>query len=292
MATCCARLSKLYTVTTNSLCACLGVAFIAFGLIGYEDKFHGATLFPQIYFTLIAVLGAIIIVAALVGMIAAFIKRRSLVIIYLVIVFVALVFQVIIGVKVYQKSGDPVQYLASLWGNASIQSRAELQNDFSCCGFNTVSDNPAPTDQCAAGSGAVMNPPCYAVLRQYVNSSFSKLYLVIFVALAIEVLCICNGITVLCTRSIYGRDDDEEERRRRRKSGIKLDDMSISPDTPTTAGSYNHFGDYYKEDANSTYGGKPPGSRYDSYDMYRQHHAYGRDGDDAYNDAYARGKYY
>lgn len=34
-------------IFTNLLFACLGVAFIAFGLIGMEDKFLGATLFPD-----------------------------------------------------------------------------------------------------------------------------------------------------------------------------------------------------------------------------------------------------
>jgi hypothetical protein len=41
------RLSKVYMITTNSLFACLGLAFIAFGLIGVQDKFAGATLFPD-----------------------------------------------------------------------------------------------------------------------------------------------------------------------------------------------------------------------------------------------------
>lgn len=40
-------ISKVYMITTNLLFACLGVAFIAFGLIGMKDKFAGATLFPD-----------------------------------------------------------------------------------------------------------------------------------------------------------------------------------------------------------------------------------------------------
>lgn len=34
-------------IATNLLFACLGLAFIAFGLIGMQDKFAGATLFPD-----------------------------------------------------------------------------------------------------------------------------------------------------------------------------------------------------------------------------------------------------
>lgn len=40
------RLSKVYMVTTNLLFACLGFAFIAFGVIGRREGFKGATLFP------------------------------------------------------------------------------------------------------------------------------------------------------------------------------------------------------------------------------------------------------
>lgn len=37
-------------LTTNLLVACLGVAFIAFGVIGYRDGFKGAILFPPLIF--------------------------------------------------------------------------------------------------------------------------------------------------------------------------------------------------------------------------------------------------
>lgn len=37
-------------LTTNLLVACLGVAFIAFGVIGFRDGFKGAILFPPLIF--------------------------------------------------------------------------------------------------------------------------------------------------------------------------------------------------------------------------------------------------
>lgn len=52
-------------ITTNLLFACLGVAFIALGLIGMKDGFSGATLFPENTFKYLAILGAVICVAAI-----------------------------------------------------------------------------------------------------------------------------------------------------------------------------------------------------------------------------------
>ncbi|KAF7728818.1 hypothetical protein EC973_005444 [Apophysomyces ossiformis] len=277
-------LSKVYIFATNLLFACLGIAFIAFGLIGNKDGFIGASLFPTNTFKLVAILGAVICVASIFGAVGAFTKRAFVTYIYLIIVVIALVFQVVIGVKIYQKAANPSQYMAPLWNQASTDFRAHLQAQFSCCGFNNPMDNPAISDTCNPQTGVYLNP-CYYPLTNYVRSTFGKVYLVIFAALAVELLAISNGITQLCTRSIYGDGDDEDERRRRRKSGIRLDDMS--PDTPTTAGSTNHFGEhkYYAADGHSMYS-KNNNSQYDNYDGYRQNNGQN------YGDNYNPGKYY
>ncbi|KAI8147168.1 Tetraspanin family-domain-containing protein [Fennellomyces sp. T-0311] len=264
-ATCCARLSKWYMITTNLLFACLGVAYIAFGVIGNRDGFHGATLFPDSIFKLVAILGAVILVAAILGITGAVVKRRWILYVYMVIVIGALIYQVVLGVKIYKQGADPPAYVAPIWSKASEKYRASLQNEFSCCGYNNAMDQPAVTDRCNPVAGLISkDPPCYDTLTQYVDMAFTRFYAVLFAALAVEVLALTNAITVLCTRSIYG--EDESERRRRRKSGIRLDDMS--PDTPTTAGSHNNFG----ADANNYYGAykEDRGNQHDSYNIYQQ----------------------
>ncbi|KAI7873914.1 hypothetical protein K492DRAFT_154444 [Lichtheimia hyalospora FSU 10163] len=271
-ATCCARLSKLYMLTTNLLVACLGVAFIAFGVIGFRDGFKGAILFPPLIFKLIAILGAIIVLAALLGIAGAFKHRKGIIVVYMIIVVIALVFQVVIGVKVYQKGANTASYLAPLWSTGTNSFRETLQSEFECCGYNNAMDQPAITDTCNPSSGQISTqPPCYDTLNQYAHMCFTRVYLVLFAALAVELLALTNGITILCTRAIHGDPEQEEERRRRRKSGIRLDDMS--PDTPTTAGSHNQYGNYYQggmyEDKYQVEGD----SRYDSYDIYKQNNA-------------------
>ncbi|KAI9484842.1 Tetraspanin family-domain-containing protein [Zychaea mexicana] len=270
--TCCARLSKWYMITTNLLFACLGIAYIAFGVIGNKDGFKGASLFPESIFKQVAILGAIVIFASILGMVGTFVKRKWILLIYMLIVVVALVYQVVIGIKIYQKGADSPGYVAPLWSQAKESYRASLQNDFSCCGFNNAMDQPAVTDTCNPQSGTISpDPPCYDTLTEYVDMAFMRFYVVLFAALAVEILALTNAITVMCTRSIYGAEEDEDERRRRRKSGIRLDD--ISPDTPTTAGSHNN----YSADANNYYGAYKESNAYsqhDSYDAYNRQNTY------------------
>lgn len=149
---------------------------------------------------------------------------------------------------------------------------------FSCCGYNNANDQPAVSDTCNPSSGAISsNPPCYESLTSYVHTAFVRVYAILFAALAVEVLALSNGITILCTRAMYG-DEDEDERARRRKSGIRLDDMSMDTASTTNhnvgnagggGGSYNHYGGsheskvFYAEDNYSR------SDRYDSYDVYR-----------------------
>jgi hypothetical protein len=74
-------------------------------------------------------LGGIIIIASLVGILGAFFRHKLVVYLYLLIVIIALIFQVYIGVKVYQKASNAAQYLAPIWTAATSSFRANLQNE-------------------------------------------------------------------------------------------------------------------------------------------------------------------
>ncbi|KAI9023609.1 Tetraspanin family-domain-containing protein [Phycomyces nitens] len=248
MTTCCSSLSRWYVLVTNLLFVCLGLAFLVFGLLGYKDHFKGSTLFPDSYFYLVAILGGIIIISALLGITQAFVRSRALMWIYILIVLVALVYQVVIGVKVYKKAADPVGYLAPLWTNSPESYRLHVQQEFDCCGFNNNMDHPAITDECRPQVGKVLHlAPCYDGLVDYVKDYFGKLYLVLFAALSIEILALSNAVTMLCTqKQPAGSLGEAYDRHQRRRSGIKLDEISVV-DSPTIAGSHNQFADEHKQ---------------------------------------------
>ncbi|KAG2176550.1 hypothetical protein INT44_007213 [Umbelopsis vinacea] len=262
---CCTRLSKIYMVTTNSLFAALGLSFLIFGLLGYTNRFHGAIIIPDNIFQLIIVLAIIILVTSILGLISAYSRRRCVIYIYMVIVAVALILQVVVGVLVYQKGANYINYINTLWTSSSNADRLALQNEFNCCGLTTASDKPAISNTCDAGKGLTA-VPCATVLQQFVHSNFSTLYLVVFAALAFEVLALTNAITLICAPS---NSEEERERRMRRKSGIKLEDMSTNSSivAGSNRGNDNYSQYAYKDETSSTY----EGNRYDN-----NHNAYNR----------------
>lgn len=91
----------------------------------YHFYFETHTDFPH---TDLAILGAVICVAAIVGIIGAYIRRSAVTYIYMIIIIGALVFQVIIGIRVYQKAANAAKYLSDIWPTASASYRLNLQN--------------------------------------------------------------------------------------------------------------------------------------------------------------------
>lgn len=79
-------------------------------------------------FTDLAILGAVICVAAIVGIIGAYIRKSVVTYLYMIIIIGALVFQVIIGILVYQKAANAAKYLSDIWPTASAGYRLNLQN--------------------------------------------------------------------------------------------------------------------------------------------------------------------
>lgn len=76
----------------------------------------------------LAILGAVICVAAIVGIIGAYIRRSVVTYIYMIIIIGALVFQVLIGIRVYQKAANAAKYLSDIWPTAPASYRLNLQN--------------------------------------------------------------------------------------------------------------------------------------------------------------------
>ncbi|KAI8359073.1 Tetraspanin family-domain-containing protein [Choanephora cucurbitarum] len=293
MSTCCSRISKVYLIFTNLLFACVGLAYIAFGLIGMKDGFAGATLFPPDIFKYLAILGAIICVAALLGLVRACVRKNFITYVYMFIIVIALIFQIFIGIRIYQKAANPSEYLSGIWSSSTISYRLNLQNKFACCGYETTTDHVAVSDTCQSVVSTLnVLPPCASSLISYIKSTFNKVYLAVFASLALELLAICNSITLLCSGGGSTYDLDEEERRKRRKSGIRLDDMTA--DSPTTL-----VGGYQADEQKQFYGNNEAtyqepvrDNRYDSYDIYRQNQQANQYNDTYNGRPYGNGAYY
>ncbi|ORX52300.1 hypothetical protein DM01DRAFT_1336684 [Hesseltinella vesiculosa] len=236
---CCSRLSKVYILLTNFLFTCLGFAWVVFGVMGFKNKFIGASLFPSLVFKLSAVLGAVILVASVLGYTAAYRRRRGMIYCYILIILASLVIQVYIGIQVYRPAANPTPYLTSFWTDATDAEKTMLETEFSCCGYDGLSTVDAGT--CPVPTF----PACENALFTYIRHAFQKVYMITFVALALQLLALSNGVTLICS---HDDEEHEEERRQRRKSGIPLNDMSM-----------DHHSGYYVDQ-----------QPHDHYNIYRQ----------------------
>lgn len=76
----------------------------------------------------LSILGGVICVASIFGIIGAYVRKTMITYVYLFIIICALVFQVIIGVRIYRQAANASHYLSLLWPSASNSYRANLQN--------------------------------------------------------------------------------------------------------------------------------------------------------------------
>ncbi|KAI8391094.1 uncharacterized protein BYT42DRAFT_555560 [Radiomyces spectabilis] len=243
--TCCQRLSKGYVITTNLLFACFGFGLMIFGVMGFQHRFDGSVLFPVNILKMINILGIIITFTAIIGIIGAFLRgRQTIHILYTAIVLIAFVYQISIAVIVYDQTAHMGTWLSHIWYESPTEYRAYAQDKLSCCGFSHVMDHTAVSKTCSLDMPPNAIQPCHLPLTAYTKKQLSTVYIILFAALSIELLALCNAITLLCSPMVGDRpdlDDDPEHFHRRSPSRrifksnavnntIQLDDFQSNPE--------------------------------------------------------------
>ncbi|KAI9310738.1 Tetraspanin family-domain-containing protein [Dichotomocladium elegans] len=180
---------------------------MAFGVLGAEQRLEISVLLPINILKMISILGIIICFTAVIGLIGAFFRdRRALYILYTVIVLIALTYQMTTAVIVYDQAAHTSSWMSQTWAEASFDYRAYAQNKFKCCGFSHGHDHPIPSPICKLDDVISSAPPCYEPLTQFIQHRLKVLYIVLFSAISVELLGLCNAITMLCARYTHGND--------------------------------------------------------------------------------------
>ncbi|KAI9244828.1 Tetraspanin/Peripherin, partial [Phascolomyces articulosus] len=145
------------------------------------------------------ILGLIICFTAVIGLIGAFCQERQAIhILYTTIVVIALIYQISVAVIVYDQAAHTTQWLSQTWSEATQEYRTFAENKFSCCGFSHAYDHPVPTATCHPDDIVNSAQPCYHPLTRFMQHNLQIIYIVLFAALSIEVLALCNAVTLLC----------------------------------------------------------------------------------------------
>ncbi|KAG0173211.1 hypothetical protein DFQ30_008600 [Apophysomyces sp. BC1015] len=194
---------------------------MAFGIMGSHNYVDGSILLPINVLKMISILGIILLFAAIIGIIGAFFTQRQCIhIVYTVIVLIAFVYQISTAVIVYDQAAHTESWLSVVWAKSTTEYRAYAEEKFTCCGFSHVLDHPVPSSRC---TDELVNsaPPCYDPLIHYVRNQLSFVYLVLFAALSIEILALCNVVTLLCARAVY---------QSRQENPISMDRLASNPE--------------------------------------------------------------
>ncbi|KAI8137825.1 Tetraspanin family-domain-containing protein [Fennellomyces sp. T-0311] len=226
---CCQRLSKCYLVVTNVLFACFGAALIAFGMLSTQHKLQTSILFPINILKMINILGLIICFTAVIGLVGAFCQdRQAIHILYTTIVLIALVYQISVAVVVYDQAAHTSTWLSQTWAEASPDYRSFAEKKFSCCGFSHAYDHPVATATCQPDNIVNSAPPCYHPMTRFMQHNLQIMYIVLFAAISIEILALCNAITLLCSRYV-GTEEEPQSRRRWMSKPAEVEPAEVIP---------------------------------------------------------------
>lgn len=119
-------------------------------------------------------------------------------ILYATLVIVAFVYQISIAVIVYVESAHITDWLSNTWNTSPRYYKLYAQTKFNCCGFSNPLDHSIATSTCFPDHIVNSAQPCYEPLKQFIQTQLGTMCKVLFASLSIELLALCNCITLFC----------------------------------------------------------------------------------------------
>ncbi|OBZ85922.1 hypothetical protein A0J61_06033 [Choanephora cucurbitarum] len=116
-------------------------------------------------------------------------------------VIAAFIYQISIAVIVYDQAAHISNWLSIVWSSSTREYRLYAQDKFSCCGFATQLDYVVPSNTCTTEHVLNTLQTCQRPLTVFVQTKLTHIYIALFTSLAIELLALCNTITLLCTQT-------------------------------------------------------------------------------------------
>jgi len=153
----------------------INVFFLIFGAIiiglgAYTMAGDTGIYYSKSLPTAIVVLGCFILVLSFFGCFGAMKENRVLLLIYAVILLILFLCLLIVACVILADKAKVDSFLGDTWSSASPQTKAQLQSDFTCCGFYSYNDTFAVLP-CPTGS----TTGCLPTLENSLNSKLSLL---------------------------------------------------------------------------------------------------------------------
>jgi uncharacterized protein YneF (UPF0154 family) len=155
-ASCCRKVMSFMSVivySINFLFLALGLLLVGAGAWAYVQLGEVADLVHIPLSIGLIVLGAVVTVLSLFGCCGAYFKKKTLLKVYLALLLVVILAQVGVGLGLYFSRSQLIDDMDDTWQSADDELRSLIQKKFDCCGWDTVDDKPANTDQCLPNHG-------------------------------------------------------------------------------------------------------------------------------------------
>lgn len=205
--------AKRFLLAINLVFLALGAALVGFGAYALNSNALGLT--SKALPTAALALGVFVLVVSVLGCCGAAQENRCILFLYVAVLSILVVAQLVVGGLVLADRDNADKLLGEGWDSAGNDGRVDLQNEFSCCGFETETDNPGvPCPDTFDG-------PCLPALRDEFND---RLVVIGAIALALAffevsglVLACCLRKGIASARFETGDDQLEDARRVNRR---------------------------------------------------------------------------
>ncbi|KAI9486622.1 MAG: hypothetical protein EXX96DRAFT_534860 [Benjaminiella poitrasii] len=142
----------------------------------------------------------ILVFTSLIGILGGYYREKKAIhILYTTLIIIAFIYQISIAAIVYDQAAHTSNWLSDSWNESTKEYKLYAQNKFNCCGFAHPLDHSVATPTCLPHQIVNSSSPCYRPLSNFIQSRLTHLYIALFTSLAIELLALCNIITLFCT---------------------------------------------------------------------------------------------
>jgi len=160
------------------------------------------------------VLGVMMFLLSFFGCCGAWRESKTMLLIYLLALFFLLLAQMIVGGVAYQYKNDAERTLGNQWrSNFADSDRNFFQNEFTCCGYDNVSDciGSNCVTQAQFNTTTGLKPGCGTKLRSYIDNNLIIVEVIGLTFGSIQMLGLCLAFFLYCCIKCCPQEDSSQE---------------------------------------------------------------------------------
>jgi len=172
---CCPKVIKTFIILVNSLLALSSLGLIGLGVWMYTSDY--ITLTGDTFANVVVVIGCAIFFITVIGSCSALKQSINGLAVFGMMLIIIVVAEASVIIFLFVSEGETESFLGDRWVELSEDNKEDLQNHFSCCGWNTEISG----DNCPEGVSA--NAYCWDAIKNDLEEDEDKV--------------LCMGLSIL-----------------------------------------------------------------------------------------------